>query len=110
MRIGFDITPLCVPQSGVGTYTANVLSQLRSLGEELIPLYHRPLLYDPNFEHANGGFSGKEVATYKRVNKTVWMQCILPFQLSRLGLNVSHFTNSVAPLFSPCPTIVTIHD
>jgi glycosyltransferase involved in cell wall biosynthesis len=110
MKIGFDITPLCVPQSGVGTYTANVLSQLRSLGEELIPLYHRPPLDGHNFTASNGGFSAMQRAMYKRLNKTVWMQCVLPFQLSRLGLSVGHFTNSVAPLFSPCPTVVTIHD
>jgi glycosyltransferase involved in cell wall biosynthesis len=38
------------------------------------------------------------------------MQCFLPLQLSRLDVSVGHFTNSVAPLLSPCPTVITIHD
>jgi glycosyltransferase involved in cell wall biosynthesis len=109
MRIGFDVTPLCVPQSGVGTYTANVLSQLQSLGEELIPLYHRPPVHGLPFD-TSIGFDAMQPMNYKRFNKTVWMQCILPLQLSRLNVGGSHFTNSVAPLFSPCPTVVTIHD
>ena len=29
MRIGFDVTPLSVPRSGVGTYTACLLAQLK---------------------------------------------------------------------------------
>jgi glycosyltransferase involved in cell wall biosynthesis len=30
--------------------------------------------------------------------------------LSRLDVSVGHFTNSVAPLLAPCPTVITIHD
>src|SRR5262249_35992461 len=29
MRVAFDVTPLRVPHSGVGTYTANLLQQLQ---------------------------------------------------------------------------------
>ena len=28
MRLGFDVTPLLVPQSGIGTYTKNLLDHL----------------------------------------------------------------------------------
>jgi glycosyltransferase involved in cell wall biosynthesis len=38
------------------------------------------------------------------------MQVLLPWQLSQKGIEVTHFTNSVAPLLSPCPMVVTIHD
>jgi glycosyltransferase involved in cell wall biosynthesis len=34
----------------------------------------------------------------------------LPLQLSRLGVDVCHFTNSVAAWWTPCPSVVTIHD
>jgi glycosyltransferase involved in cell wall biosynthesis len=112
MRIGFDVTPLCVPHSGVGTYTSSVLSHLQLLGDELIPLYHRPPIYGYHFSGADSDMrpAGYKALNKTMLNKTIWMQCILPFQLARLGLNVSHFTNSVAPLFSSCPTVVTIHD
>jgi glycosyltransferase involved in cell wall biosynthesis/O-antigen ligase len=45
-----------------------------------------------------------------QLNKTVWMQAVLPWQLARLGADVCHFTNSVASWRTPCPAIVTIHD
>jgi glycosyltransferase involved in cell wall biosynthesis len=38
------------------------------------------------------------------------MQTILPWQLRRLPLDACHFTNNVAPIWGPCPTILTIHD
>jgi len=44
------------------------------------------------------------------MNKTIWMQMYLPWQLHREGVQLCHFTNSVAPLLSPVPLIVTLHD
>jgi glycosyltransferase involved in cell wall biosynthesis len=44
------------------------------------------------------------------MNKTAWMQLILPWHLARQGVGVAHFTNSVAPAWTPCPTVVTLHD
>ena len=104
MRIGFDATPLCVPQSGVGTYTASLLDQLeRYTDDQIFPLMHRPLLVP---DAAGGRRAGHPF----RMNKTVWMQAVLPWHLRRRGLDVCHFTNNVAPLWSPCPSVVTIHD
>ncbi|MBV9544444.1 MAG: glycosyltransferase, partial [Chloroflexi bacterium] len=45
-----------------------------------------------------------------RLNKTLWMQGVLPMQLRRLSTDVCHFTNSVAPWWTPCPCVITIHD
>jgi glycosyltransferase involved in cell wall biosynthesis len=42
--------------------------------------------------------------------KTFWMQTRLPRQLKTLNPDIAHFTNSTAPLSSPCPTVITIHD
>lgn len=110
MRIGLDVSPLSVAHSGVATYTSNLLAQLRSMGDEIVPLYHRP----PLDSSANGDFDSRILGISPALrgypNKTLWMQCVLPLQLARLGLNVGHFTNNVAPLFSPCPTVLTIHD
>lgn len=103
MRIGFDITPLSVPQSGVGTYAANLFAHLQNGTEdELIPLAHRPV-------RREGGLTARAWAP-PRLNKTLWMQAWLPWQLLGQRLDVSHFTNSVAPVWTPCRTVVTIHD
>lgn len=110
VRIGFDVSPLCVPHSGVGTYTSTLLCQLQAMGDEIIPLCHRPPLYSYANGGANDGIYDISPSRRKYLNKTVWMQCLLPLQLSRLDVSVGHFTNSVAPLLSPCPTVITIHD
>jgi glycosyltransferase involved in cell wall biosynthesis len=44
------------------------------------------------------------------MNKTLWMQMVLPYQSRQPGLDICHFTNNVAPLYMPCPTVMTIHD
>lgn len=108
MRIGFDVTPLCTPPSGVGTYTLNLLEHLRRLsGDAVLPLAHRSRLW---------GMEGRENGVVARfcppvgMNKTLWMQVVLPWVLACEAIDVCHFTNSVAPLWTPCPTVVTIHD
>lgn len=104
MKLGFDVTPLCVPQSGVGTYTLNLLEQLHLLRDDrVVPVAHRPTVV------TRKGIP-PAVLPAVQTNKTLWMQLLLPFQLKSLGLNLAHFTNSVAPLVTPCPTIVTLHD
>ncbi len=107
MRVGFDVTSLCsgLP-SGVATYTSNLFAHLvdlsrRSSGDDgnlLVPLAHRPV------EDLPGGLYGRHL------NKTLWMHLVLPGQLARRGVALCHFTNSVASLWTPCPTVVTIHD
>jgi len=98
-RIGFDTTPLCGTHSGVGTYTANLLQHLTAEShDEMVPLSHRPL------------DGSRASARHLTLNKTIWMQAVLPWQIKRLNIDLCHFTNSVAPLLLPCPTVVTIHD
>ncbi|MDQ4077659.1 MAG: glycosyltransferase family 4 protein [Chloroflexota bacterium] len=108
MRIGFDITPLSVPQSGVGTYALNLYEHLiQESNDQILPLIHRPLYHDGTIPQ--GCISPPGLAK-RGMNKTLWMQAILPWQLIWQQVNVSHFTNSVAPLFVPGVSIVTIHD
>ncbi len=94
MRIGFDTTALVAPKSGVGVYTENLLNHLYQQASEhdtITELTHR---------HSSG----------RRINKTLWMQTLLPVRLLREPVDVCHFTNNVAPLWTPSPTVLTIHD
>ena len=102
MRIGFDITPLTAPLSGVGTYTASLYAHLQRGSTILLPLSHYPGDYRWS---ANGNGSQKSGG-----NKTLWMQWTLRRQVNQLHLDVCHFTNSVAPLWIGCPSVLTIHD
>lgn len=102
MRIAFDTTSLSVPQTGVGTYTANLYDQLcQRHGDELLPLTH----YAGDFRWAENGGDRRF-----RMNRTLWMQGILPAYLAQIKPDVAHFTNSTAPLMAPCPVVITIHD
>lgn len=94
MRIGFDTTALAVSRSGVGVYTENLFAHLQQSCEArdtLVELTHRN-------------------STRKKINKTLWMQTVLPWELLHSPVDICHFTNSVGPLWTPCPTVLTIHD
>jgi glycosyltransferase involved in cell wall biosynthesis len=102
MRVGFDITSLRAPRTGVGTYTANLLQQLRGLPQvEVVPMIQSSVRLP--LPHRSGRRT-------LRVNNTVWLQLVLPWHLSRLAADVCHFTNSVASVWTPCPSVMTIHD
>jgi glycosyltransferase involved in cell wall biosynthesis len=92
MRIAFDVSALTTPHSGVATYTRNLAEHLRSCRQDqILPMTHTSVLP-------------------RALNKTLWMQAVLPWQLSRVAPEVCHFTNSVASWWTPCPSVVTIHD
>jgi glycosyltransferase involved in cell wall biosynthesis len=104
MRVGLDVTSLAVPMSGVGTYTLNLWEHLNQDARDcIVPLAHRAL---------NGSCPPGVVRPRvpRPMNKTLWMQMFLPWQLARLGADVSHFTNSVSPLCAPGRQVITIHD
>jgi glycosyltransferase involved in cell wall biosynthesis len=93
MRIGFDVTPILAPVTGVAIYASNLLQYLRQIPDvEVVPLTNRPSQGKP------------------RANKTLWMQTLLPWQLLNEHLDTCHFTNYVASLWTPCPSVVTVHD
>lgn len=101
MRIAFDVSGLRAPRSGVATYTANLLQHLEALSDDqILPVANRPVSAsdDGATNHPRG------------LNKTLWMQALLPLQLSRAAADVCHFTNNVAAWWTPCPSVVTIHD
>jgi glycosyltransferase involved in cell wall biosynthesis len=110
MRIGFDVTPLCTPMSGVGTYTVNLLEHLERLsGDEIVRLAHRTSPVNGPGDR-NGQAAVPINGRRPGLNKTVWMQLVLPRQLRHLCTDVCHFTNGVASFWTPCPSVVTIHD
>src|SRR5215813_8076723 len=94
MRIGFDTTSLTASKSGIGVYTENLLNHLPQVGNQddsIVELTHHS-------------------SPHGKINKTLWMQTVLPQKLLRDSVDVCHFTNNVAPVWTPCPTVLTIHD
>lgn len=50
------------------------------------------------------------LATGQAWQRVLWEQILLPLQLRRLRADLLHAPAYVAPLASPCPTVVTVHD
>ena len=104
--IGFDATPLQIARhSGVGNYTAQLLAALidRADARQYVLLANRAL----NGEMPRGtlGQVGRRFP-----NRSAWMQFALPRDLAAVRPDVCHFTNSLAPLHTPCPMVITLHD
>ncbi len=102
MRIGLDVSALVAPNGGIGTYTRNLWEQMsRRDDAEIVPLAHRRL---------HGESATSDGMRRLALNKTLWMQTVLPWELQHLDVDLCHFTNNVASVWAPCPTVVTVHD
>jgi glycosyltransferase involved in cell wall biosynthesis len=107
MRIAFDGTTLRPGRTGVGYYTEHLLQHLalETGGNEVIVVSNRAIETSaplpPEVQVARN---------YVFPLRLPWMQFVAPRMLDELDADVAHFTNSMVPLASPIPTVVTIHD
>jgi radical SAM superfamily enzyme YgiQ (UPF0313 family)/glycosyltransferase involved in cell wall biosynthesis/SAM-dependent methyltransferase len=107
--VAFDATALQPHKSGIGTYTENLIGALletNAIAEILLLSNKTPVLPSVN----GNGEKIRDHADGKFPVRAVWMQAILPRLLARLRPALCHFPNYLAPLSSPCPRVVTIHD
>lgn len=105
LRIGLDGTTLLEGRSGIGFYTEHLFAGLVSAnpGHEFRVFSNVPVrtrLLPRGLIHQGDGFPVRGV----------WLQVLLPFLLRREKVDVFHYTNYLAPLWSGCPSVVTIHD
>lgn len=107
MRIGYEITAVSEQPSGVGTYA---LQLLRGMVEE--EREHEYLLFSnrPHHRQHIGALSGLHDMMRPFPSRMLWMQLLLPGQLGALRPDLCHYPNSIAPLRSPCPYVITVHD
>ncbi|MGH2518876.1 MAG: glycosyltransferase family 4 protein [Chloroflexota bacterium] len=61
-------------------------------------------------DSANVRFHPAWLPTHRPAVRIVWEQLLLPARARQLGLEVLHCPVNVAPLASPCPIVLTIHD
>lgn len=109
MKVGFDATTLTMRRTGIGRYTLELLRALRryETDVDLVLMAHRPL--DPDLSR-NGLASIRRLRGPGLPVKLAWMQTMLPVELAAARLDLCHFTNYHAPLASPLPMIVNLHD
>lgn len=107
MRIGYDVTPVGERMSGVGTYTLQLLLGMAGAeaGHEFLLLSNRPA-----HQGRLAALPALRDAWAPYPSRMLWMQLALPRRLAALGAEICHYPNSIAPLRSPCPYVLTIHD
>jgi glycosyltransferase involved in cell wall biosynthesis len=108
MIAGFDGSSLTQGLSGVGYYTARLLSGLaerlgRSGLRELVVLSNRPVPVPdtPGVRVHEGG---------RLPVRAAWMELCVPRALREARADIAHFTNYTAPLRLDLPYLVTVHD
>jgi glycosyltransferase involved in cell wall biosynthesis len=107
MRLAVEITTCTPLRTGVGYYTEHLVDALletRAEHDDVVLLSNRPPapeLADRWAPHIH--ISGPGV-------RALWMQSAAPRMLAETRADVGVFPNYAAPLASPCPTLVVVHD
>src|SRR6266545_5286872 len=107
MRIGYDVTPMAGMCTGVGNYTRQLLAHMLAREGE-----HSFMLLS-NRSEATRDFPPSPRASplvQPFPSRMLWMQGLLPRLLREAHPDLCHYPNSIGPLASPCPYVVTIHD
>ena len=107
MRIGIEVSSLHGRRTGVGHYIARLLRELldRADGHEYLLFSHQR--WDPEDPELAGATLAD---AHLPASRWLWMQTTLPRALRDERLDVWCFTNSLAPLWQPVPSVVVIHD
>lgn len=107
MLIGFEASALQGCKSGVGYYAENLLGSMMKVAPE-----HDFMLFSNRDMSAVWTPQASEKLYGERYFpvRAAWMQAVLPGSLRRVRPDVCHFPNYLAPIFSDCPYVVTIHD
>jgi glycosyltransferase involved in cell wall biosynthesis len=92
--------------SGVGIYTRTLISSLAAHDGDnsYLLVSNRPVFL------SNALPSNMQVIEEAHSVGNLWLQIQCPRLLRRLGADIFHGPNFLAPLFAPCPTVLTIHD
>src|SRR5262245_36809220 len=113
MRIALDAIPLVAAKTGIGHYTDALARSLAHIHPD-----HQYVLLSPfDFAfpvsghpcHGTPSNLSKQFFAVRSVFRKWWLAG-LPAMLRISPLDVFHGTNYCIPVFSPCPTVVTIHD
>jgi len=94
MRVGIDVAPLVQTRAGTARVVNGLLGELERL---------------PDIELVRLGFGGPGRGT-ALVRDVAWYPGLLPLRARRERLDVLHCTSYRAPLRSPVPVVVTVHD
>ncbi len=107
MKVGVDVSATGTASAGVARYAYQLLHAL----QEHVPEHSYVALTNHRVigSQALGASDDQNhVPTFPVL--AVWTQLMMPKWLRRAKLDVSHFTNFLAPVHAPCPIVTTVHD
>lgn len=101
LTIAWDHCLASQDKAGTGIYATRLLEQLIK-----IPDLHMDVM--TGFASTSRG--SKTAAVLRTVKNLTWTHVQLPLLLWRSGAHLLHAPAFVAPVISPCPVVITIHD
>ena len=105
MRIGFDLSITKINQAGTSIYAANLIKTLRQ-----VDTGNQYLLFAVNQQSDMSSIKSVHTRLNTIYRDIIWTHTVLPYQLARASIDIIHMPANVIPLFSPCKTVVFIHD
>jgi glycosyltransferase involved in cell wall biosynthesis len=107
MRIAIDARELVGKPTGVGRYLSQILSAWTRLPAAAA---HEFILCSPD-EQSDAGWAPLTVSRLSAAGHgTIWEQLVLPGLIKKSRANVLFAPAYTAPLNSPVPVVVTVHD
>ncbi len=106
MHIGFDLSVTRIIRAGTAIYAVSLFEALRALdGDHTVTPFIVP----------RRDISGVQKKTFSHRVGTLyqdllWGQGLLPLGAARRGIDLLHVPTGLAPLRSPCPTVLSILD
>ena len=107
MRIGIDGIPLTSTKTGIGHYTLELARALAKIDTDDEFELISPFKFNSSSLDNNLPANLKKVEARRR---KFWWAVGLPLYIRRNSTSLFHGTNYEIPLWSKCPTIVSIHD
>ncbi|MDP9036395.1 MAG: glycosyltransferase family 4 protein [Myxococcota bacterium] len=107
MRLAVEVTTCTPARTGIGYYTEHLVDALlwtRGPDDEVVLLSNR----HPAPELASRWAPHLDVRGIGA--RALWMQSTVPRMLTASRADVGVYPNYVAPLASPCPSVVIVHD
>ncbi len=105
MRVAIDASILALPPSGTATYVRSLSAALRASYPDL-ELH----LLEPDWHDTGGTGPLGRIRHDRRLRRLLWDAWGTARAVRRIRPDILHIPQFAAPLWAPCPVIVTIHD
>lgn len=105
MRLAIDASILTLPPSGTATYVRSLSTALRTAFPDL-ELH----LFEPDWHDGGGSGPVSRVRRDRRLRRLMWDAWGTAQAARQLRPDILHVPQFAAPVWAPCPVIVTIHD